>query len=112
MSKTAKPSDEQLQELFEAKEEALDDKATFATLVSDAGGNLYNVQLDVEFNDDGTWDLIARLICAEVVSLSDNAKEIIEDKLEEIGDELYHDFEKYGLDPQMKADYRVEITTE
>ena len=112
MTKTAKPSDEQLQELFEATEEALNDNATFATLVSDAGGNLYNVQLDVEFNEDGTWDFIARLICEAEVSLSDNAKETVEDKLEEIGDELYSDFEKCGLDPQMMGDYRVVVTTE
>ena len=35
-----KLSDEVLQELFEEKEESLDDKATFATVVSEAGGNL------------------------------------------------------------------------
>ena len=107
-----KLSDEQLQELFEATEEALNDKATFATLVSEAGGNLFHVQLDVEFNDDGTWDFIARLICEETVSLSDASRETVEDKLEEIGDELYSDFEKCGLDPQMMGDYRVEVTTE
>ena len=107
-----KLSDEQLQELFEAKEESLDDKATFATVVSEAGGNLYNVQLDVEFNEDGTWDFVARLICEEIVSLPDSARQFVEDKLEEIGDELYSDFEKFGLDPQMMGDYKVEVTDE
>jgi transposase-like protein len=107
-----KLSDEVLQELFEEKEESLDDKATFATVVSEAGGNLYNVQLDVEFNEDGTWDFVARLICEEIVSLPDSARQFVEDKLEEIGDELHSDFEKFGLDPQMMGDYKVEVTDE
>lgn len=107
-----KLSDEVLQELFEEKEESLDDKATFATVVSEAGGNLYNVQLDVDFNEDGTWDFVARLICEEIVSLPDSARQFVEDKLEEIGDELYSDFEKFGLDPQMMGDYKVEVTDE
>ena len=107
-----KLSDEVLQELFEEKEESLDDKATFATVVSEAGGNLYNVQLDVEFNEDGTWDFVARLCCEEIVLLPESARKFVEDKLEEIGDELYSDFEKFGLDPQMMGDYKVEVTDE
>ena len=60
----------------------------------------------------GTWDFVARLICEEIVSLPDSARQFIEDKLEEIGDELHSDFEKFGLDTQMMGDYKVEVTDE
>ena len=112
MAEILKPSDEQLQELFADFEDNINEKAIFAPLISSVGGNLYNVQLDVECNDDGTWTFVTRLICENVVTVPESGLSAVKDKMEEIGDEIYHQFEKLSLDPQVMGDYKVEVTAE
>ena len=80
--------------------------------VENAGSNLEYVQLDVSWNDDGTWNFIMRLVVEEVVELDENDKRVVEDDLELYADRLYQKFEQNGLDPQEMGDYVVEIAAD
>jgi hypothetical protein len=104
-------NDDQREALFGAIEEALNDKARWAPIVSDSGGDLQFVTLVVQQNPDTEecWDLVAILSVDEEFELSDDARSQIVDHLEEIADSLYSEFEEAGLDNDKMADYRVEI---
>ena len=104
-----KISDEQLTEIFGDVEDKINEKGAYTEFVKNAGSNLEYVQLDVSWNDDGTWNFIMRLVVEEVVELNENDKRVIEDDLELYADRLYQKFEQNGLDPQEMGDYVVEI---
>jgi len=107
-----KISDEQLTEIFGDVEDKINEKGAYTEFVKNAGSNLEYVQLDVSWNDDGTWNFIMRLVVEEVVELNENDKRVIEDDLELYADRLYQKFEQNGLDPQEMGDYVVEIAAD
>lgn len=107
-----KISDEQLTEIFGDVEDKINEKGAYAEYVENAGSNLEYVQLDVSWNDDGTWNFIMRLVVDEVVELNENDHNVVEDDLEHYADQLYQKFEQNGLDPQEMGDYVVEIVAD
>lgn len=107
-----KISDEQLTEIFGDVEDKINEQGAYAEFVENAGSNLEYVQLDVSWNDDGTWNFIMRLVVEEVVELDENDKRVVEDDLELYADRLYQKFEQNGLDPQEMGDYVVEIAAD
>ena len=107
-----KISDEQLTEIFGDVEDKINEQGAYAEFVENAGSNLEYVQLDVSWNDDGTWNFIMRLVVEEVVELDENDKRVVEDDLELYAERLYQKFEQNGLDPQDMGDYVVEIAAD
>lgn len=107
-----KISDEQLTEIFGDVEDKINEKGAYVEYVENAGSNLEYVQLDVSWNDDGTWNFIIRLVVEEVVELNENDQSVIKDDLEHYADQLYQKFEQNGLDPQEMGDYVVEIVAD
>ena len=107
-----KISDEELTEIFGDVEDKINEQGAYAQFVENAGSNLEYVQLDVRWNDDGTWDFIMRLVTEEVVELDKNDLSIVEDDLELYAERLYQKFEENGLDPQEMGDYVVEVVAD
>ena len=107
-----KISDEQLTEIFGDVEDKINEKGAYTEYIENAGSNLEYVQLDVSWNDDGTWDFIMRLVVEKVVELNENDQNVVEDDLEHYADRLYQKFEKNGLDPQEMGGYVVEIVAD
>ena len=107
-----KITDEQLTEIFGDVEDKINEQGAYAEFVENAGSNLEYVQLDVSWNDDGTWNFIMRLVVEEVVELDENDKRVVEDDLELYAERLYQKFEQNGLDPQEMGDYVVEIAAD
>jgi hypothetical protein len=104
-------NNDQRQTLFGAIEEALNDKARWLPIISESGGELQFVTLDIQQNTETKecWDLVAILSVEEEFELSDDARAQIVDQLEEIADSLYTEFEEAGLNNDLMGDYRVEI---
>lgn len=107
-----KISDELLTEIFGDVEDKINEKGYYAEYITNAGSHLEYVQLDVSWNDNGSWNFIMRLVVEKVVELNENDQSVIEDDLEYYGDQLYYKFEKNGLDPQDMSDYVVEIVAD
>lgn len=105
-------SDEALTELFEDKEDKINERGLFSECVKEAGAELLYFQFDVEVHDDEAWDLIGRVVTDAPCELSDQAKSMITDHMEAVADDLYQRFEASGLDPQMQGDYRVVVAVE
>jgi hypothetical protein len=103
------PNDEQLSELFAGKEDDLNESGSWHDLVSNDGGQVAFVQLDVEAVGGGAWNFVARVVTEDRVEISDETRQAILDDLESIADDLYQEFETIGLDPQDMADYKVVV---
>jgi hypothetical protein len=105
-------SDETLTELFEDKEDKINERGLFSECIQNAGAELLYFQFDIEVHDDGVWDLIGRIVTDAPCELSEQAKNIITDHMEAVADDLYQRFEASGLDPQMQGGYKVVVTKE
>ena len=105
-------SDETLTELFEDKEDKINERGLFSEFAQDAGAELLYFQFDIEVHDDGVWDLIGRVVTDAPCELSEQAKSMIVDHMEAVADDLYQRFEASGLNPQMLGDYKVVIAQE
>ena len=105
-------SDETLTELFEDKEDKINERGLFSECVQDAGAELLYFQFDIEVHDDGVWDLIGRVVTDAPCELSDQAKSMITDHMEAVADDLYERLEASGLDPQMQGDYKVVVAVD
>lgn len=105
-------SEEILTDLFEDKEDKINERGLFSECVQDAGVDLLYFQFDIEVHDDGVWDLIGRVVTDAPCELSEHAKRMISDHMEAVADDLYERLEASGLDPQMQGDYRVVVAVE
>ena len=105
-------SDEVLTELFEDKEDKINERGLFVECVQNAGAELLYFQFDVEFHDDGVWDLVGRVVTDAPCELNDQDKAMIVDHMEAVRDDLYDRLEASGLDPQMQGDYKVVVVVE
>ena len=105
-------SEEILTDLFEDKEDKINERGLFSECVQDAGVELLYFQFDIEVHDDGVWDLIGRVVTDAPCELNEQSKNIIIDHMEAVADDLYQRFEASGLDPQMQGDYRVVVAVE
>ena len=105
-------SDELLTDLFQDKEDKINERGLFVECVQNAGAELLYFQFDVEVHDDGVWDLIGRVVTDAPCELSEQAKSMITDHMEAVADDLYQRFEASGLDPQMQGDYKVVVAVE
>ena len=104
--------DEALTELFEDKEDKINERGLFSEGVQEAGAELLYFQFDIEVHNDGVWDLIGRVVTDAPCELSDQAKSMITDHMEAVAHDLYQRFEASGLDPQMQGDYKVVVAQE
>ena len=104
-------TDEQAEELFSEIEERYNEKAYWAPLISQCGGNLQFVSFDIQEDphDPEFWLFVAVLSVAESFTLSDEARSSILEDLEGIVDDLQDAIEEAGFDLEMTNGEEIEI---
>ncbi len=102
-----KLTDDEKSELFADKEDKLNETGAWVDYISNCGGEIAFVQLDVEQDDDGGWCFIAKVVTEQKIELSKDAETAMLDDLETIADNMYDQFEAFGLDPQDRVGLKV-----
>jgi hypothetical protein len=102
-----KLTDDEKSELFAYKEDKLNETGAWVEYISNCGGKIAFIQLDVEQDDDGGWYFIARVVTEEKIELSKDSHVAMLDDLETIADNMYYQFEDFGLDPQDRVGLKI-----
>ena len=105
-------SDEQLTAIFGNVEDKINEQGYYGECVKNAGSNLEYAQLDIDFIDDGSWNVILRLVVEKVVELNENDQNCIKEDIELYVERLHQKFEQNGLDLQDMGDYVIEIVAD
>ena len=96
-------------EFFEGYEDKINERGIFAQIASKNESSLYYFYFDVDFFEDGTWNLIGILDVETEFTLDLSEESTIIDYMEKLVDDLYSELEEIGLDPQKMGDYKVRV---
>jgi hypothetical protein len=100
-------TDDEKSELFSDKEDKLNERGAWVEYISNCGGAIAFIQLDVEQEADGGWSFIARVVTEEKIELSKESEVAMLDDLEIIADNMYDQLEAFGLDPQDRVGLKI-----
>ena len=98
-------------DLIVSYEDKINERGTFTEIASKNGSSLFFFSIDIEFKNEGIWDLIGILDVEPIFTISRSDETSITDYMEGLFDELESELEGIGLDTQKIGDYKVRVGT-
>ncbi len=104
-------SQDKYADLLQPYEEIWLEKNIINTYINDQGGTINDILFKIEPIEEG-FLFVLKLTVSGIDSLTEETENLILDKVEALTDDMYDEFEQYGLNPEELIDFRIDLIKE